>query len=90
MLSKANCSIANQLSALLCASLDEILAQTTGQTMTLACLERLRRSLEALPLDSTEFALAVKRLANARHYLQTGENGAARYELRLLRRSLNA
>jgi hypothetical protein len=30
----------------------------------------------------------VNRLANARHYLASGEDGAARYELRLLRRSL--
>jgi hypothetical protein len=44
--------------------------------------------LQALPLDTTEFALAVNRLANARHYLESGEYGAARFELRLLRRSL--
>jgi hypothetical protein len=53
-----------------------------------ARFERLRLLLEALPLDTTDFGLAVNRLANARHYLESGECGAARYELRLLRRSL--
>lgn len=37
---------------------------------------------------SEEFGLAVNRLENARHYLQSGEYGAAHYELRLLRGSL--
>jgi hypothetical protein len=30
----------------------------------------------------------VNRLANAQHYLETGEHGAGGFELRLLRRSL--
>jgi hypothetical protein len=54
----------------------------------IACLERLAILLKALPLDTTEFALAVNRLVNARRYLESGEHGAARFELRLLRRSL--
>jgi hypothetical protein len=49
---------------------------------------RIRRLLEALPLASAEFSVAVNRLANARHYLRDGEYGAARYELRLLLRRL--
>jgi hypothetical protein len=44
--------------------------------------------LEALPLTTAEFATARNRLENARSYLEAGERGAARYELRLLRRSL--
>jgi hypothetical protein len=81
-------SITNSVCVHLCEALDEVLGQRLGHKDALACFERLRRLLEALPLDSTEFALAVNRLANARHYLEIGEYGAARYELRLLRRSL--
>jgi hypothetical protein len=44
--------------------------------------------LALLPLSTAEFALAVNRLENARHYLLAGEHGAAGYELRLLIRSL--
>jgi hypothetical protein len=40
--------------------------------------------LEALPLTSAEFSLAANRLANAQHYLESGECGGARYELCLL------
>jgi hypothetical protein len=74
--------------ALLCEGLGELLGRPAGHPTSAACWEPLRLLLEALPLDSTEFGLAVNRLANARRYLEAGEDGAARYELRLLRRSL--
>jgi hypothetical protein len=51
--------------------------------------DHIRRLLEALPLVTAEFSLAVNRLANARHCLHSGEPGAARYELGLLLRSLD-
>lgn len=54
--------------------------QTTGDR-----LNNLRRVLESLPLSHEEFAIAVNRLDNARRYLASGEDGAARFELRLLR-----
>jgi hypothetical protein len=47
-----------------------------------------RRVLECLPLTQAQFATATNRLANAHTYLQTGERGAALFELRLLLRSL--
>ena len=84
----ADFSITDSRRTLLWEGLDEELGQPLGHKTPLACFERLRLLLEALPLDSTEFALAVNRLTNARHYLETGEHGAARYELHLLRRSL--
>ena len=68
--------------------LDELLGQLSDHKPTVARFERLRLLLGALPLDTPEFGLAVNRLANARHYLESGEFGAALYELRLLRRSL--
>jgi hypothetical protein len=40
--------------------------------------------LRSLPLATEQFALASRRLANARRYLTAGERGAAVYELRLL------
>jgi hypothetical protein len=44
--------------------------------------------LQALPLDTTEFSLVLNRLANAGNYMESGEYGAGRFELRLLRRTL--
>jgi hypothetical protein len=72
---------------LLRVSLDE-LQRRSGDETSADCFERLRHLLNALPLNTAEFALALNRLANASHYLESGEGGAARYELRLLRRSL--
>lgn len=40
--------------------------------------------LESLPLSTSEFDVATRRLNNARRYLASSEQGAARYELRLL------
>jgi hypothetical protein len=76
------------LRTLLCKDLNELLGQPSGHRAPAACFEQIRLLLEALPLDTTEFGLALNRLANARHYLESGEYGAARYELHLLRRSL--
>ena len=72
---------------LLCEVLDQLQGRSSDEPPT-AWLERLRLLLDALPLATAEFGLALNRLANARHYLESGECGAARYELRLLRRSL--
>jgi hypothetical protein len=80
--------ITESVHALLCESLDELLGQLSDHKPPVAQFERLRSLLEALPLDIPEFGLAVNRLANAQHYLVSGEFGAAQYELRLLRRSL--
>ena len=59
-----------------------------------SCPERLlgraRACLQALPLSTGAFALAVCRLDNARTYLRAGETGAAAFELRLLLGSLVA
>ncbi len=44
--------------------------------------------LDALPLNTDEFALAGNRLRNAARYLKSGERGAACYELKLLSRNL--
>jgi hypothetical protein len=68
----------------------DILAADIGcllrQAPTLAwpdCFEELRRVLQALPLSTSEFGLALRRLSNAEHYFATGEQGAAQFELRM-------
>jgi hypothetical protein len=55
---------------------------------TVAEFQQAHLALECLPLATAEYALARNRLENARHYLWTGEPGAALYELRLLLRGL--
>ena len=84
----AGVSIAESYDALLPECLDKLLGQVHGHKVPVVCFRRLRVLLEGLPHGSEEFALAVNRLANARQYQVAGEHGAARYELRLLRRSL--
>ena len=51
-------------------------------------LGEVQMMLAALPLNTDEFGLATNRLRNANRYLRSQELGAARYELRLLARSL--
>jgi hypothetical protein len=67
--------------------LDELLWQPSSEETPAARFGPLRVLLDSLPLDTTEFGLAVDRLANAQHYLESGDHGAS-FELRLLRRSL--
>ena len=49
----------------------------------------LQRIIESLPLSTDEFGLAMNRLRNASRYLRSHERGAARYELKMLARSLD-
>ncbi len=69
-------------------ALDALLTHTRRGLRPVIDLKRVRPMLEALPLTSAEFSLAANRLANVRRYVESAEYGAARYELRLLRRSL--
>jgi tetratricopeptide (TPR) repeat protein len=80
-------SVAESNRALLCQGLDELLEQPFDEKADVR-FGRLRELLEALPLDTTEFGLAVNRLKNAQDYLENGEHGAGRFELSQLRRSL--
>jgi hypothetical protein len=74
----------------LCQVLDNLLDRVGRASSAVSGFEQTRQLLEVLPLSSAEFSLAVHRLANAQRYLQSGERGAARYELGLLRRSLES
>jgi hypothetical protein len=69
--------------------LDELIEQVFSSGCPPAEFHEASEALEALPLTTVEIATARNRLENARSYLDAGERGAARYELRLLRRSLN-
>ena len=68
-----------------CQVLEGLLNRAAQADNLVAEFDSIRLLLETLPLATAEFSLAVNRLANARHYLESGEYGAARYELRLLR-----
>jgi hypothetical protein len=67
-----------------------VLVRVCRGCCTESLLGRVRARLEALPLSTGAFALAVCRLDNARTYLRAGETGAAAFELRLLLGSLAA
>jgi hypothetical protein len=71
-----------------CTLLDEIIEQVFSSGCSSPRFREAREALEALPLTTAEIATARNRLNNARSYLEADERGAAYYELRLLRRSL--
>jgi hypothetical protein len=70
------------------ACLDTLREQIASDTPPAEGWDVTRKALEALPLATAEAAVMRHRLANARSYLEAGERGAARYELRLLACSL--
>jgi hypothetical protein len=70
--------------------MDGLLRPATLDADRGAAFAEARASLETLPLTTEEFSLAVNRLANAQRYLESGEHGAARWELLQLRRILRS
>ncbi len=78
-------SISESLRVRLRQSLEDLLERVSLATGPVRGFEQVRQALEAMPLASAEFSLAVNRLANAQRYLKSGEPGAALFELRLLR-----
>jgi hypothetical protein len=68
--------------------LEGLAAHARSGLADVADFHQAQEGLAWLPLSTAEFALAVNRLENVRHYLLAGEQGAAGYELRLLIRSL--
>jgi hypothetical protein len=81
-------SISESLCGLLRHAQDRLSKQALHDGNPASDFDQIRQLLEALPLASAEFCLAVNRLTNAQNYLHSGEYGTARYELRLLLRSL--
>ena len=78
-------------------SLEEILALAMSKLTQIArCTTatrcdtflEVRTLLEALPLSHEDFAVASHRLDNAQSYFKTGEIGAGKYEIRLLKGGL--
>jgi hypothetical protein len=63
---------------------EQLLAGASENRCPVKGFEYARQILEALPLTSADFCAAVNRLGNAQRYLQSGERGAARFELRQL------
>ena len=66
------------------------LQQITGNPRVFQMLiPQAFRLLESLPLATSEYELAHRRLENAQRYINSKEPGAAKYELRMLAASLN-
>ncbi len=86
---QASAGILEQIRSVVCTCLDEIIEHVFISGCPTTKFREAREALEALPLTTVEIATARNRLENARSYLEAGERGAARYELRLLRRSLD-
>jgi hypothetical protein len=68
--------------------IEQLFGRDVLDARSTAGYEEARHILEALPLSTEEFGVSVNRLANARPYAETGERGAADYELRLLWQNL--
>ena len=74
--------------ALICESLEELEEQTRRHEAPVTSIERLGFLLQTLQLDAAELGQNVNRLASVWRYFSCGEYGAARFELRVLRRRL--
>ena len=66
------------------ACLDTLIKQVSSDAPPADSWSMTHKALEALPLATEEAAVTRNRFANAQNYLEAGERGAARYELRLL------
>jgi hypothetical protein len=84
----ASAGILEQIGLHACTLLDDIIEPVFSSGCPASRSRDAREVLEVLPLTTAEFVTARNRLENARSYPEAGERGAARYELRLLRRSL--
>jgi hypothetical protein len=70
-------------------SLAEVLLQSHRGLILEDAWDQIRDALQAMPLGTDQFAVALHRLNNVRCYLEEGEHGAALYEVRLLRPLIN-
>lgn len=77
-----------QIHSDLTARLEALGDQPSGSAPRADGWDVARAALDALPLTTGEAGVMRNRLANAQNYLQAGERGAARYELRLLAHGL--
>ena len=60
------------------------LVQDTSDQQLIVQLGSLRQLLEQVLIGQADFGLATNRISNAMRYLNSGERGAAQYEIRLL------
>lgn len=68
----------------------KILANIKNAAQLRYDLIRLRNILECVPMGTVDFDLVMSRINNAQRYLESEEQGAARYEVRQLVRSLRS
>jgi hypothetical protein len=66
----------------------ELIETVKNAAMLRGDLHELHDILEYLPLATNEYDLTVARINNARRYLDSGEQAAAKYEIRQLIHSL--
>ncbi len=69
--------------------LAKLIHTTELGTFSVEAFAEVEERLDCVPLARPEYGLVKRRLANAKQYLQRGENGAAQFELRQLARSLH-
>jgi hypothetical protein len=60
----------------------------TPRAVIAAEFDRLEELVSALPLTTDEYCLAANWIAGAREYWSAGDLGAARYQLRMVRKKL--
>ena len=78
----------DQLTSDVMRSVHTVIEQTTDATAPVDDMSDILTLLNALPMSTSEFGLAINRVKNACQYLRSNTPGAARYELRMLLGSL--
>jgi len=74
----------NEVSHNAARQLNKLLVDSTDSSLKLRALGNLRRLLDCMVLGTYQYDLAVARVNNAQRYLESGEPGAAKFEVRML------
>ena len=74
----------NEVSCQAAAQLKKLLVDSADSSLKLPALRNLRKLLECMAMGTYQYDVAVARINNAERYLESGEPGAAKFEIRML------
>ena len=74
----------SELSAQVAKQFNRLFEDSTDTTSKLRALTNIQKLLECFAIGTYQFDLAIARVTNAKRYLESGETGAAKYEVRML------
>ena len=74
----------NEVSRQATLQLNKLLTDSTDASLKLRALRNVRRLLDCMVMGTYQYDVSVARINNAERYLNSGEPGAAKFEIRML------